>query len=65
MTPQEAINTLGFIKQLRIPVGELEELEALNLGIEALTRLRTLRQDPRRSAACPLPSETEEGQNDA
>lgn len=46
MTPDEAIRELCNIKLERIPVGELGELKALNLGIKALQPLENP-TDPR------------------
>ena len=47
---------------LRNPLCNLrpEEKEAIQLGREALNRLKTLRTGLRISAAAPLPSETED-----
>ncbi len=62
MTIDRAVEKLGFIKRKRIPEGELRELKALNLGIEALKRLKEAREQHLIRNDSPLPGETEDSE---
>ncbi|MBA7560325.1 hypothetical protein ES708_01950 [subsurface metagenome] len=62
MTINRAVEKLGFIKRKRIPEGELRELKALNLGIEALKRLKEAREQHLIRNDSPLPGETEDSE---
>lgn len=60
MTIDEAITILQIIIETGDYLGEPDDRPALELGIEALKRIRTLRRKPDISVAAPLPSETQE-----
>lgn len=62
MTIDRTVEKLGFIKRKRIPEGELRELKALNLGIEALKRLKEAREQHLIRNDSPLPGETEDSE---
>ena len=63
MTIDEAIEDLKEQEAYALRRGWYKKAQAIHIGIEALNRLRTLRQDPRLSVALPLPSETEYDQH--
>jgi len=58
MTIDEAIKELGNVKQLRVPIGELDELRACNLGIEALKLVDYIHNRIHACTPNPLPGET-------
>ena len=60
MTIDKAIEILSFVKQERIPIGELDELAACNLGIEALKKWEEYRACDKVWWGNLLPGETEE-----
>jgi len=59
MTIDEAIQQLGFLKIRFREQKIIDKADAIQLGIEALKRIKKRREQPYSQSRAPLPGETE------